>query len=29
MHCTPATEATDCPVPPTSGTCNKQGYCKA
>jgi hypothetical protein len=28
MHCTTATAATDCPVPPTSGTCNLQGYCK-
>ena len=28
MHCTTATQATDCPVPPTSGICNMQGYCK-
>jgi hypothetical protein len=28
LHCTAATQATDCPVPPTSGTCNMQGYCK-
>ncbi len=28
MHCTAATQATDCPVPPTSGLCNMQGYCK-
>lgn len=28
MRCTSATQATDCPVPPTSGTCNMQGYCK-
>jgi hypothetical protein len=28
MHCTAATQATDCPMPPTSGTCNMQGYCK-
>jgi hypothetical protein len=28
IHCTMATAATDCPVPPTSGTCNMQGYCK-
>jgi hypothetical protein len=28
LHCTMATAATDCPVPPTSGTCNMQGYCK-
>ncbi len=27
-HCTQATAATDCPVPPTSGVCNNQGYCK-
>jgi len=25
---TMATAATDCPMPPTSGTCNMQGYCK-
>jgi hypothetical protein len=28
MPCTAATQATDCPVPPTSGTCNMKGYCK-
>lgn len=28
LHCTAATVAIDCPVPPTSGICNKQGYCK-
>lgn len=28
LHCTAATQATDCPVPPTSGVCNMQGYCK-
>jgi hypothetical protein len=28
LHCTAATQATDCPVPPTSGTCNMQGFCK-
>jgi hypothetical protein len=28
LHCTAATQATDCPVPPTSGACNMQGYCK-
>ena len=28
LHCAAATQATDCPVPPTSGTCNMQGYCK-
>ena len=28
MHCTQATVATDCPVPPTTGICNMQGYCK-
>ena len=28
MHCTAATAAQDCPNPPTSGTCNNQGYCK-
>jgi hypothetical protein len=28
LHCTSATQATDCPVPPTSGMCNMQGYCK-
>lgn len=26
--CTKATEATDCPVPPTSGKCNQNGYCR-
>lgn len=28
FHCTQATAATDCPVPPTTGVCNNQGYCK-
>jgi hypothetical protein len=28
FRCTPATAAKDCPVPPTSGVCNNQGYCK-
>jgi hypothetical protein len=28
IHCTMATAATDCPIPPTSGVCNMQGYCK-
>ena len=28
LRCTPATHAADCPVPPTSGACNLQGYCK-
>lgn len=28
IHCTAATAATDCPVPPTSGVCNTMGYCK-
>jgi hypothetical protein len=28
LHCTQATVAQDCPVPPTDGTCNRQGYCK-
>ncbi len=28
MHCTQATAAQDCPVPPTTGVCNNQGYCK-
>jgi hypothetical protein len=28
LVCTVATQATDCPVPPTSGLCNMQGYCK-
>lgn len=28
LHCTMATAAADCPVPPTSGACNMQGYCK-
>jgi hypothetical protein len=26
--CTVATETADCPNPPTSGTCNNNGYCK-
>jgi hypothetical protein len=25
--CKAASQATDCPAPPTSGTCNKNGYC--
>ena len=28
LPCTTATEAQDCPVPPTSGLCNMKGYCK-
>jgi hypothetical protein len=28
LRCSMATAATDCPKPPTSGTCNMQGYCK-
>jgi hypothetical protein len=28
IHCSIPTASTDCPVPPTSGTCNMQGYCK-
>ena len=28
LHCTQATVAQDCPVPPTDGLCNTQGYCK-
>ena len=28
LKCTMETAATDCPVPPTSGACNMQGYCK-
>jgi hypothetical protein len=28
LHCAAATQATDCPNPPTSGVCNMQGYCK-
>jgi hypothetical protein len=28
MPCTTATQATDCPSPPTSGMCNLKGYCK-
>jgi hypothetical protein len=28
MPCTSATQAKDCPAPPTSGTCNMKGYCK-
>jgi hypothetical protein len=27
-HCSMDTAATDCPSPPTSGTCNMQGYCR-
>lgn len=26
--CTVATQATDCPMPPTAGTCNQNGYCR-
>ncbi len=26
--CTLATGATDCPVPPTAGSCTNNGYCK-
>jgi hypothetical protein len=26
--CTPATQATDCPNPPSTGTCNSMNYCK-
>src|SRR5438270_9860607 len=28
LHCTAATQATDCPTPATSGVCNMMGYCK-
>jgi hypothetical protein len=28
LLCTVATAATDCPVPPTAGMCNNQGYCR-
>jgi hypothetical protein len=28
LHCTAATQATDCPIPPTTGACNMQGFCK-
>ncbi len=28
IKCTVASQATDCPKPPTSGECNNQGYCK-
>ncbi|HEY2748096.1 MAG TPA: hypothetical protein VGL86_25910 [Polyangia bacterium] len=28
LPCTIATQTQDCPVPPTSGTCNMKGYCK-
>lgn len=28
LHCMVATQATDCPSPPTSGRCNGMGYCK-
>lgn len=28
MPCTAATQTTDCPAPPTSGTCNMRGFCK-
>jgi len=28
LHCTQATAAKDCPVPPTTGVCNNQGFCK-
>jgi hypothetical protein len=26
--CTPATQATDCPNPPSTGTCTNNNYCK-
>ncbi len=26
--CTVATQATDCPAPPSAGTCTNNGYCK-
>jgi len=26
--CTAATQANDCPNPPSQGTCNMQGYCR-
>ena len=29
LKCTAATAAKDCPIPPTTGICNMQGYCKA
>ena len=29
LHCSAATATTDCPVPPTTGMCNMQGFCKA
>jgi hypothetical protein len=29
LHCTAATAAHDCPVPPTLGICNMMGYCRA
>jgi len=29
LKCTTATAAKDCPVPPTTGACNMQGFCKA
>jgi hypothetical protein len=28
LVCTAATAAQDCPVPPTTGLCNMQGFCK-
>ena len=28
LPCTAATQAKDCPVPPTSGLCNMKGFCK-
>jgi hypothetical protein len=28
IKCTVASQATDCPKPPTTGECNNQGYCK-
>ncbi|MBK6697286.1 MAG: hypothetical protein IPG50_34620 [Myxococcales bacterium] len=28
LKCTMATQATDCPTPPTTGQCNNQGYCR-
>src|SRR4051794_32734390 len=28
LRCTIATQATDCPIPPTGGICNYQGFCR-
>jgi hypothetical protein len=28
LRCTPATVAQDCPMPPSDGICNMQGFCK-